>query len=98
MESKPSDLMFLVICTWFAKRELLAHRLSNLRGAVEGSKKWMYNFTSVNTDNSPVLQHDGLCRNVLLDVVEGEHDRNMLELRILESTQAILASYYMRKM
>ena len=70
--------MFLVIFTWFAKRELLAHRLLNLRGAVEASKKWRYNFMSVNTDSSLVLQQDGFCHTILVDVVSGEHERNEL--------------------
>jgi len=78
MHSKPSDLILLVITQWFEKHELLAHKLSNLRGTVESSKKWLYNFVSEDADSSLVLQHDGFCHRLLHEVVRGEYEKKQL--------------------
>ena len=78
MQSKPSDLMFLVVTKWFEKHELLAHKLLNLRGTLESSKKWLYNFMSEDADSSLVLQHDGFCHRLLSDMVRGVYEKKQL--------------------
>lgn len=78
MDSKPSDMMLLVITQWFVNLELLAHEIALQQAAVQSSNKWLYNFKSASNVSSLVLQHDGFCRNSLLNVVDGQYEKKKL--------------------
>jgi hypothetical protein len=58
-----------VVTSWFVSIELLAAQIKLQQAAVQLGKGWFGNFDSKNKDKSLVLQHEGLVRDRLHDVV-----------------------------
>lgn len=90
--------MMIVIANWFVAFENLAFDITHQKAEVESARKWRCNFMSVNDDDSVVQMHQGLCRDLLSGIAEAKVSETEIELQVLKVVEAILASYYPRKM
>ena len=87
-----------MVSSWFVSIELLAAEIKIQEAAVQHAKGWFSNFNSKHKDKSLVLMHEGLVSERLRDVVERNLAMKETELKILQLTQVVLASYYCRKL
>jgi hypothetical protein len=98
LDCKHLSLMATVVSNWFVSIELLAAKIKIQEAAVQHAKGWFSNFHSKHKDKSLVLMHEGLVREHLEKVVTRNLAMEETELRILQLTQVVLASYYCRKL